>query len=422
MRSRFSSLLWMLTLVGCGRVNEIAAVDDAGTQTGGTGGNSGGGNAGTTGSGGSGGASGSGSGGTGATTAEDLSYYYGCDMPTGAIRFAIYKSDPVRDLCFQIVVSNVAQQFGEIQVTPDDYDVESAHVRQSAAECGITAEPVEAVNAIGGTGTIELSPILTNPPQLDVDVTLEFPQSKSWVPASEPIQPGKLLGMDPNCASCATRSHAYKTLVDQTRQSSPNATVCTSMLRFAYQTLEPIAHAINCAPFAGVTESQALATAESALQIAPGAVSLAGSSSQDQFVFRGTSTEVIPEADKLGAAVSQHSGLLTFGVRLGWSNPGGVEFPTSWRPGTELGGGCPIVQQPVGSRGFDLNQATSLPTSEVDTVVAKAFSTAMPAGILESWGLAGMDAVVLRYSPQLGFDPTNAEYVVLVNHWQIVVN
>jgi hypothetical protein len=423
MRFRFPSLLWMLTLLGCGRVNEIAAIDDAGTTSGGTAGTASGGNGGSGGSGSSGGTAGTGTGGTGATTAQDLTHYHGCELPTGAIRYGVYKTDPARDLCFQIVVSSTSVQFDDIQVSPEDFDVESAHVWQDASTCGNWPATETAVAAIGGSGTIEVSPILTSPPQLDVDVTLEFPPLRSWVPASEPVKPGKLLPLGYDCASCSERVSAYKTLLDQTRQAvSAGAGACTSLLRFDHETLELLAHAVQCGPFDAATESQALGTAQTGLGMAAGATLLSGSQADDQFVFRGTHATPFPEADGLGAAVSYPTGLLAFGVRMGWSSPGGVEVPTTWRPGSELGGGCPTPQLPSGARGYDLNQSTPLSPSEVDAVVAKAFSTAMPQGILDSWGLAGMDAVVLRYSPGLAFDATNAEYVILVNSQQIVVD
>jgi hypothetical protein len=423
MHFRFPSLLWMLTLLGCGRVNEIAAIDDAGTGSGGNAGTSSGGNGGSGSSGGSGGAAGTGTGGTGATTAQDLTHYHGCELPTGAIRFAAYKTDPARDLCFQVVVSNTSQQFDDIQVSPEEFNVESAHVWQDASTCGNWPATQTAVAAIGGSGTIELSPILTSPPQLDVDVTLEFPSLHSWVPASEPIKPGTLLPMGNDCASCSERISAYKTLLDETRQGvTAGAGACTSILRFGYESLELFAHAVQCGPFVGATESQALDSAETGLGMASGATLLSGSQADDQFVFRGIHATPIPEADGIGAAVSHPTGLLAFGVRMGWSSPGGVEFPTTWRLGAELGGGCPTPQMPSHSRGYDLNQSQSLPASEVDAVVARAFSTAMPQGIIDSWGLAGMDAVVLRYSPTLGFDAATAEYVILVNSLPIVVD
>lgn len=423
MRFRFPSLLWMLTLLGCGRVNEIAAIDDAGTASGGTSGSSG--NGGSAGSGGDGGAAGagSGSGGTGATTAVDLTHYHACELPTGALRYGVYKTDPARDLCFQVVVSSTSLQFDDIQVSPDDFNVESAHVWQGASTCGNWPATETAVAAIGGSGSIEVSPILTSPPKLDVDVTLEFPALPSWVPASEPVKPGKLLSLGYDCATCAERVSAYKTLVQDTLLAAgAGASACTSMLRFDYQSLELFAHAVQCGPFVGATESQARQTAQTMLGMAAGSTLLSGPLPEDQFVFRGTHATPIPEADGIGAAVSYKTGLLAFGVRLGWSSPGGVEYPTDWRLGSELGGGCPTPQLPNNPRGFDLNQSKPLPVGEVDAVVAKAFATAMPQGIIESWGFAGMDAVVLRYSPGLAFDATNAEYVILVNHSQVVVN
>src|SRR5688572_24568614 len=155
---RFSNLLWTLTLLACGKTSEIAAIDDAGGGSGGAS-DGGGGNGGSTGgtAGNGGGVGGASTGGTGAGTAQDLTHYHGCELPTGAIRYAIYKADPTRDLCFQIVIASTSAPFHDIEVVPEDFGVEGAHVWQGASSCGNNwPVPSGAIAATGGTGKIEI--------------------------------------------------------------------------------------------------------------------------------------------------------------------------------------------------------------------------------------------------------------------------
>jgi hypothetical protein len=425
MRPAFSSLLCLVTLLGCGRTSEIAAIDDAGAggATGGTGGVASGGSGGTAGSGGSGGTSTggtSGSGGSGAGSAQDLRYFHGCELPTGAIRYGIYQPDPVRDLCFMLVVGSPNPTFADIEVV-EELGVENAYAWQGADTCGNFPPAAGAVDAIGGSGTVTFSPILVNPPLVTVDVTLEFPSGPSWLPASEKLQSGDEIALGFDCSSCNDRAGAYQSAIEQA-VTAGGGTGCTSLVRLDYAKLNVISHQLSCSGHDEVSEAEAEATAISALVMAPDPTVLTGADETEHFVFRGVHATPIPEADRLAAAVNQNNGNVSFGVRMGWTSPGGVEIPTNWLAGKELGGGCTSPSLPATRRGFALDAADAmLAPSELDRVIAKAFSTAMSKGIDGAWGgVPHVDAVVLRYSPGLGFDEPAAEYVVIVNHAPIV--
>ena len=133
---------------------------------------------------------------------------------------------------------------------------------------------------------------------------------------------------------------------------------------------------------------------------------LSGPSPEDEWVF-------LQEPSDFGgvAAVSVRSGRTVFAGSIVWMGTGDILLPTTW-DASDLGGGCGPPPHAFTARGFNLaGGETELRfAAAADVVVA----TALPAAFLQ-WGSL-LDVVVLLYPRTLGvFDPTKAEYVVLLN-------
>jgi hypothetical protein len=185
---------------------------------------------------------------------------------------------------------------------------------------------------------------------------------------------------------------------------------CTAVVRLDYRSLEILAHAFVCGKYATPDEAMARATA-SADAVFPYASPagegklLSGPSPPDEWVFYQEPTDFGG-----AAAVSARSGLTVFAGSIVWMGTGKIMVPAAWDT-SDLGPGC---GQPMGwsARGFDLSggQATDHMMEAADVVLA----TALPSAFAR-WGSL-LDVVVLLYPRSVGaFDPSTAEYIVLLN-------
>ena len=181
---------------------------------------------------------------------------------------------------------------------------------------------------------------------------------------------------------------------------------CTAVVRLTYTTLTHLGHQFVCGKYAQTDEAKALAQATQDTGF--GGKLISGPLPTDEWVFYDS------PGDFGGvSAVSARTGLSVFGGGIVWMGKGKVVWPSSWLH-DPLGQGCAPVPIPQ-ARGF-LLQGTSqpLPQLEVDKAVKKVWSTALPAGLAQ-WGYL-FDVLVLSYPPMVGpFDPSSAEYVVLIN-------
>jgi hypothetical protein len=185
---------------------------------------------------------------------------------------------------------------------------------------------------------------------------------------------------------------------------------CTAVVRLDYQSLEILAHAFVCGKYAATDEATARETA-SADAVFPYASPagegelLSGPSPPDEWVFYQAPTDFGG-----AAAVSARSGLTVFAGSIVWMGTGKIMVPAAWET-SDLGAGC---GQPAGwsARGFDLSggEATEHMRDAADVVLA----TALPSAFAR-WGSL-LDVVVLLYPRSVGvFDPSTAEYIVLLN-------
>ncbi|MEB2323744.1 MAG: hypothetical protein OZ921_14630, partial [Sorangiineae bacterium] len=106
------------------------------------------------------------------------------------------------------------------------------------------------------------------------------------------------------------------------------------------------------------------------------------------------------------------TGQTVFGGSLIWMGRGETNYPARWET-SALGHDCEKVPDRP-ARGFDLRDGSPLGQAEVDAALEVVWRTAVPAALYQ-WGYV-FDSVVLLYPRTVGaFDPTSAEYVVIVN-------
>ena len=114
------------------------------------------------------------------------------DLFTNVSRFAIYKADPARDLCFRLIVEGIDGSSPLGITTPAGWSVGKAEVTDNASDCkpgggGFPQPPLgAAVQATGGGGKIDFP---SSFPQcfITIHASLSFPKSAPWVPANEPL-------------------------------------------------------------------------------------------------------------------------------------------------------------------------------------------------------------------------------------------
>jgi len=197
-----------------------------------------------------------------------------------------------------------------------------------------------------------------------------------------------------------------------TLASEYSAGSCTAIVRLDYLTLKQLGHAFVCGGASSLNEAQARATASADVElpytsdIGEGDL-LSGSSPNDAWVFYQS------PGDFGGvAAVSAVSGLTVFAGSIVWSGTGEAAYPKDWSS-TDLGTECYAEEPPIPVRGFDLSENGKLANAaQIAEPVLR--SALIPA--FKAKGGHAETALVLLYPRTVGaFDPTVAEYVVLVN-------
>lgn len=179
---------------------------------------------------------------------------------------------------------------------------------------------------------------------------------------------------------------------------------CTAVVRLDYATLRNIAHTFVCGTYRSIDEATARKTA-SPDGFFVNSTNLSGSSPEDEWVFL-----VSPSDFGGAAAVSARSGIAVFVGSIVSAGRGDITIPSRWYT-SDLGSGCASPAS-VPVRSFDLSggQATARMREAADTVLG----TALPSAFGQ-WGHV-FDVVVLLYPRAVGmFDPSHAEYIVLVN-------
>jgi hypothetical protein len=182
---------------------------------------------------------------------------------------------------------------------------------------------------------------------------------------------------------------------------------CTTVVRLDYQTLRIISHAFVCGEGAATDETSARqsATAAGYPYTSDADTVKSAPTDHDQWVFYKA-----PNDHGGVAAVSDYTGLATFAATIVWSGKGKILFPTSFDD-TDMGQGC-AVPSSIPVRGINLGGSDGDPRLEEAARIV--LSTALPEAT-RHYG-ESINAVALLYPRSVGmFDPTTAEYIVLVN-------
>jgi hypothetical protein len=181
---------------------------------------------------------------------------------------------------------------------------------------------------------------------------------------------------------------------------------CSVLVRFKFETFEPIEWTKYCAPYsdAKFTEEDARKRSECC-----GDGTLLGAGEPDQpFVFYSK-----PEPEGGVTVVSNHLGERTFEATIkGMMGTGNISHPKDWKPADKLGSECAAT--PPAAIGYDLSMdGAELDKKSLDAVLT-AFADTAVVPALEQHGKI-YRTLVLEW-PQIAepFDPAKAEYVVIV--------
>lgn len=123
-------------------------------------------------------------------------------LPTNVPRFALFKADPERSLCFQVeVVEYIGSESGI--ATPPGWSVERMNVSAAVSDCDVShffpgTPESKAVIAKGGTGSILVDEV-NFPCEVTAHIKLTFEAAESWVPSSEPIDADKVSLSEGGC-------------------------------------------------------------------------------------------------------------------------------------------------------------------------------------------------------------------------------
>jgi hypothetical protein len=196
------------------------------------------------------------------------------------------------------------------------------------------------------------------------------------------------------------------TVAAELQQIGQGSGTCSAVVRLDYLSRELLAYAFACGSYASTSEATARAAAEADTGYGQGKL-LSGPAPKDEWVFYSS-----PSDFGGVSAVSARSGQTLFGGSIVWSGTGNVSYPEVWKT-TDIVDGCGSASfQSI--HGFDLRDGSALSGTEAVKAVTVVFSSALGYA-LSHWGIIA-EVVVLLYPRTVGdFDPTTAEWVVIVN-------
>jgi len=188
-----------------------------------------------------------------------------------------------------------------------------------------------------------------------------------------------------------------------------SGTACSLVVRLDYTTRALLGYQVFCGAYANTNEKTARATAQKDTGYGSVGSRLDPPKAEDAYVF-----SVWPGDFGGMAVVSKRSGLSVFGGSIIWLGKGDITYPAVWRPAKELASGCATVGAAPPTVGYDMASGMPLGATERNAAYDVVKQTAVPAAF---WGNGYLfDVVVIKYPRTVGtFDPTSAEWIVIVN-------
>lgn len=182
--------------------------------------------------------------------------------------------------------------------------------------------------------------------------------------------------------------------------------LCTSVLRLDYQTLKPIGWNVQCGSGPAPTEAEArkMLAPYTPPYVTSESFTVQPTAPPFPFVFYASPGD-------FGAIglVSRRTGVVAFAGGIVWAGRGEIAYPSSWRPASELAGGCAPPTLPPTDRFLPSGELKDATKAALDA----AWSTALPLGLSKVNGFGG--AFVLGYPRSVGgLDPSSAEWIVVI--------
>ena len=211
-------------------------------------------------------------------------------------------------------------------------------------------------------------------------------------------------------ASC---SDAEEFLISAFEESEDER--CALLISFDYETFEPLGWNFSCGPGdLGLTEEEASAlTTWGGVDISEPE----GAEDDDRsFIFY-----TVPVDGGGVGWVSNHAGLL-FDATIEWNGNGAIHYPSEFADPSELGTGCPDLNQGFETRGYDLSTGAipttwALPEGHTEALLDSLQNTAVMRVVQHTFhSQVWID--ILAYPRTLGgFDPSTAEYIMVIEPW-----
>jgi hypothetical protein len=180
---------------------------------------------------------------------------------------------------------------------------------------------------------------------------------------------------------------------------------CSILVRFNYQTLDPISWTSICGPY--VDEMLTEEDARKLSECCSDGMRLGAPEDDRIFVFHTPA-----ETEGGISVISNHLGQRSFEATILSGGAGDIVFPDDWTPAENLGDNCGADNPP--GEGYDLAmEGAELDQTELDLVLQAFADTALTQAIEKNSMI--QRTLTLAYPRTVGpFDPTTAEYVMII--------
>jgi hypothetical protein len=184
---------------------------------------------------------------------------------------------------------------------------------------------------------------------------------------------------------------------------------CTLALRLDYENKSFLGYQVFCGEYRQISARDASEQAATDTGYGLDGTVLSADSTDGPHLFYSA-----PVDSGWIAGVDRNNGLSVFGGAILATGEGEINYPTSWRDPADIAEGCASSGMYTVTRGYDLRTGGSLPSTDVDAVLARVANTI----VIDAFYVGGyiFDATVLLYPRTTSsFDPAKAEWVVLLS-------